>query len=107
MEEISGLQVDLDRLPEELQALAPAIRAWAIADVEERDRRLEEASTEELAELWLRVSPHLPAINAHLEQALEGERSAEAVVLAATAETALEAEQVVQRRTGSAPDAAG
>jgi hypothetical protein len=105
MEEIDGLQVDLDRLPEELRALGPTVRRWAISEEEERDARLESASTEELAELWLAVSPQLPAINAHLEQAIEGDESPEAIVLAATAETALEAAQVVERRTGSTPAA--
>ena len=105
MEEIDGLQVDLDRLPPDLQSLAPVIRQWAIADDEERDRRLEAASTEELAQFWLTVSPELPAINAYLERqtAAEGEEPAEAIALAATAEAALAAAEVVERRTGSAP----
>ncbi len=70
MEEIDGLQVDLDRLPEELRALAPTVRRWAISEEEERDARLESASTEELAELWLAVSPQLPAFFADLDDGM-------------------------------------
>jgi hypothetical protein len=104
MEEIDGLQADLDRLPPDLKELAPHIREWAIADENERDRRLEEASTEDLARFWLAVSPHLPAIHAYLEQhATEGQETGEAIALASTAEAALGASAVVERRTGSAP----
>ncbi|HEX8085559.1 MAG TPA: hypothetical protein VF529_14800 [Solirubrobacteraceae bacterium] len=99
MEEIQGLEVDLGRLPAELHELAPLIRTWSMADEEERDRRLEAASTEELAAFWLAVSPQLPAINAYLESAIEGQESNEAIVLAATAEAALEANRVIERRT--------
>ena len=103
MEQIDGRDVDLTRLPPDLQDLAPVVREWAVSDEEERDRRLEAASTEELAALWLAVSPHLPAINAYLEAAVQGPDADEAIVLAATAESAIEAEQVVERRTGQAP----
>ena len=103
MEEIDGLEVDLDRLPTELQQLAPLIRKWSIADADARDALLESASTEELAEFWLGVSPELPAINAFLEQSSEGEETNEAIVLASTAEAALEAAAFVERRTGQAP----
>ena len=100
MEQIHGLEVDLGRLPAELQELGPLIRTWAVADEEDRDRRLEAAPTEELASFWLAVSPHLPAINAYLESAIEGQESNEAIVLATTAEAALEANRVIERRTG-------
>ena len=104
MEEIDGLQVDLDRLPPDLQSLAPVIRQWATVDEDERDRRLEAASTEELAQFWLAVSPQFPAVNAYLEeQTIGADESSEAVALAATAEAALGAAQVIERRTGSAP----
>ena len=103
MEQIDGLEVDLGRLPAELQELAPMIREWSVADEEARDRRLEEGTTEELAAFWLAVSPHLPAINAYLESAIEGQESNEAIVVAATAEAALEASRVIERRTGQLP----
>ena len=103
MEQIEGREVDLTRLPPDLEELAPYVRRWAVAEEGERDRRLENASTEELAAFWLAVSPHLPAINAYLEAAIQGTESEEAVVLAATADTALEAARVVERRTGQAP----
>ncbi len=102
-EEIGGVHVDLDRLPEELRDLAPAIRRWATGDVDDREQRHEEASTDELAGYWLSVSQRFPEINAYLEQTIEGERSDEALVVSWTAEGALEAAQVVERRTGSAP----
>jgi hypothetical protein len=102
MEEIDGLQVDLGRLPAELQSLAPLIREWATLDDDARERRLESASTEDLAQFWLAISPELPAINAYLErQAAGGQESPEAVAVAATAEAALGASQVIERRTGS------
>ena len=102
-EEIGGLQVDLDRLPEDLRDLAPAIRRWATGDEDEREQRQEAGSTEELADYWLTVSQRFPEINAYLERTIEGEQSPEAVVLGWTAEGALEAAQVVERRTGTAP----
>ena len=102
-EEIGGLKVDLDRLPEELRDLAPAIRRWATGDLDEREQRHEAAATEELAGYWLTVSQRFPEINAYLEQTIEGERSDEAIVLGWTAEGALEAAQVIERRTGTAP----
>ena len=105
IEEIGGLQVDLDRLPEDLRDLAPAIRRWATPDEDEREQRLEAASTEELAAYWLELSQRFPDINAYLEGQIEGEKSAEAVALGWTAEGAFEAAQVVERRTGQAPPA--
>ena len=106
MEQIDGREVDLTRLPPDLQELAPVIRAWAIGDVEERDRRLESASTEDLASFWLAVSPHLPAINAYLEAAVQGPDADEAIVLASTADSAIEAASIIERRTGDPPTAA-
>ena len=100
--QIDGLEVDLGRLPPELQDLAPAIERWAATDPDERDQRLEQAATDDLAQFWLAVSPQLPAINAYLEEQAAGEQSNEAVVLAAMAEAALEASQVIERRTGGA-----
>ena len=105
MEQIDGREVDLTRLPPDLQELEPLIRTWAIGDEEERDRRLEAASTEELASLWLAFSPHLPAINAHLEAAVQGPDADEAIVLASAADTAIEAANVIERRTGDPPAA--
>jgi hypothetical protein len=102
-EQIGGLDVDLDRLPEELHGLAPVIRRWATGDEDEREQRQEAASTEELADYWLTVSQEFPAINAFLEGQIEGERTNEALVLGWTAEGALEAAQVIERRTGQAP----
>jgi hypothetical protein len=102
-EQIGGLQVDLERLPADLQELAPAMREWSLIDEEARDHRIEGAETEELAGLWLNVSPHLPVINTYLEGAIEGERTNEAIVVAAVAEAAFEAAKVIERRTGQAP----
>ncbi len=104
IEEIGGLQVDLDRLPEDLRDLAPAIRRWAGPDEGEREERHEAASTEELADYWLTISQRFPEINAYLEGQIEGEQSPEALALGWAAEGALEAARVIERRTGqSAP----
>jgi hypothetical protein len=102
-EEIGGLSVDLDRLPAGLRDLAPTIRQWATGDLDEREQRQEAASTEELADYWLSVSQRFPDINAYLEQTIEGERTDEALALGWTAEGALEAAQVIERRTGQSP----
>ena len=99
-EEIDGLSVDLDQLPGELSGLAPEIRRWAARDEGDRAQRIEAASTDDLAAFWLRVSQELPTINAYLETTVEGEPSAEALVLGATAESALAAAAEVERRTG-------
>ncbi len=103
MEQIDGREVDLARLPPDLEELAPFVRSWGTTDDEERDRRLEAPPAEELAGLWLAVSPHLPAINAHLEAAIQGPEPDEALLLAATADAALEAARIVERRTGQPP----
>ncbi len=105
-EEIGGLQVDLDRLPEGLRDLAPEIRRWATGDEDEREQRQEAAATEDLASYWLSVSQRFPEINAYLERQIEGGEEVEAVVLGWTAEGALEAAQVVERRTGQMPPGA-
>ena len=102
-EEIGGLQVDLDRLPDDLRDLAPTIRRWATGDEDAREQLHERASTEELADYWLTMSQRFPDINAYLDRQIEGERAAEAVVLGWAAEGALEAAGVVERRTGQAP----
>ena len=102
-EEIAGLEVDLDRLPEDLRALGPMIRRWASGDDDAREQQQEAAPTEDLADYWLSVSQSFPAISAYLEQTIESERSNEALVLGWTAEGALEAAQVIERRTGTAP----
>ncbi len=104
-EQIGGLQVDLDRLPEDLRDLGETIRRWATGDEDEREQRQEAASTEELADYWLTVSQRFPEINAYLDREIEGERSPEAVVVGWTAEGALEAAQVIERRTGQSPAA--
>jgi hypothetical protein len=98
-EEIDGVEADLGRLPAELQDLAPHVRRWATRDEEERDRRLEEAPTEELAAFWLAVSQRFPDINAYIEANAETPPP-EATVLATTAECAFEAAEVINRRTG-------
>ncbi len=102
-EDIGGLQVDLDRLPEGLRDLAPAIRKWATGDEDEREQRHEAASTEDLASYWLEVSQRFPEINGYLEQQIEGDQTAEAIALSWTADGAFEAAQVIERRTGQAP----
>ena len=102
-EEIGGLQVDLDRLPENLRDLGPAIRRWGVGDVDAREQRQEAASTEELADYWLSVSQRFPDIHAYLDEQIEGDRSPEALALGWTAEGALEAAQVIERRTGQPP----
>ncbi|HEX8123145.1 MAG TPA: hypothetical protein VF549_17975 [Solirubrobacteraceae bacterium] len=102
-EQIGGLEVDLERLPEELRELAPTIRTWASGDEDEREQRQEAAATEDLAAYWLDVSQRFPEINAYLDREIEGERSPEALVLGWTAEGALEAATVIERRTGQSP----
>jgi hypothetical protein len=106
-EEIGGVQADLARLPDELRDLEPHIRRWATGDVDDREERLEGATTEELADYWLSVSQRFPDINAYLEREIEGERPDEALVLGWTAEGALEAAGVIERRTGQAPPGMG
>ena len=104
-EEIDGLTVDLEQLPEELRDLAPEVRRWAVRDESERAQRIEAAATEDLAAFWLRVSQAFPAINAFLDERLEGEPSGESLLLGATAEAALLAAAEVERRTGQRPAA--
>ncbi|HEV2813504.1 MAG TPA: hypothetical protein VGW10_09655 [Solirubrobacteraceae bacterium] len=104
-EEIGGLQVDLARLPEQLRDLAPTIREWATGDEDERERRHEAATTDALAAYWLALSQRFPEIQAYLDEQLAAGGSNEATVLGWVAEGALEAAQVVERRTGATPTA--
>ena len=106
-EQIGGVQVDLARLPEDLRDLEPLIRRWATGDEDEREQRLEAASTDELADYWLTVSQRFPSINAYLDERIEGERPDESVVVGWTAEGALEAAGIIERRTGQAPPGHG
>jgi hypothetical protein len=107
IEEIDGLSVDLDRLPDGLSRLAPEIRRWAVRDEGERARRVDAASTEELAALWLTLSQELPAINAYLDARLGNNGpSNEALVLGAAVEGGFAAAAEVERRTGEPPQSA-
>jgi hypothetical protein len=99
-EEIDGIEVDLSRLPSDLQPLAPLIRSWAIGDDEERSARLAAASDAELQELRDAPQSHWDAINAYLDENITSDEPYEAIVLGSFSEAAMEAAYVLEERGG-------
>ena len=100
METIDGIEVDLSLLPEELRALAPMIRKYALGDDVERGERLEAASVDELRALRDAPDPHWDAINAYLDANMgqPGPKQDVALVLDSFAQAALEAEVELEER---------
>jgi hypothetical protein len=99
-EEIDGLDVDLSRLPPDLQPLAPLIRKWAVGDDEERSARLAAASDDDLKELRDAPEGHWDAINAYLDENITSDEPYEAIVLDYLSQAAMEAATVLEERGG-------
>jgi hypothetical protein len=100
-EEIDGLDVDLSRLPSDLQPLAPLIRKWAVGDDEERSARLAEASDDELQELRDAPERRWDAINTYLDENMTSDEPYEAIVLDYFSQAAMEAANLLdERRSG-------
>lgn len=97
-EEIDGTEVDLSRLPSDLQPLVPLVRQWATGDDEERSQRLASASSGELQELQKAVEPHWDSINAYLDQNITSDEPYEAIALDGFAQAAMEAASVLEER---------
>jgi hypothetical protein len=97
-EEIDGIAVDLSRLPESLQRLAPLIRQWARGDDEARSTQLHGASDDELRELRDAPEGLWDSINAYLDENIESGEPYEAIVLGSFAEAALEAAIELENR---------
>jgi hypothetical protein len=67
-EEIDGIEVNLSKLPPDLQRLVPLIRRWATSDDDERSKRLAEASDDELREVSASPSELWDSINGYLDE---------------------------------------
>jgi hypothetical protein len=67
-EEIDGFEVNLSKLPPDLQRLVPLIRRWATSDDDERSKRLAEASDDKLRELSASPSELWDSINGYLDE---------------------------------------
>ena len=98
-EVINGIEVDLDRLPEQFEPLKPSIRRWAISDDVSREEEQQAASIEELMDLWRSVQPLFDAINEYLD----ANDHEEAHLLGNLAEGAMEVAYEIERRTGLNP----
>jgi hypothetical protein len=96
---VDGIEVDLDRLPEEFDELKPLLRIWAGSDDVDRENVVSGASTEELQFLWSAVQPRFAAIDEYLD----GHDDEEAHLLGNLAEGATEAAFEIERRTGTSP----
>lgn len=93
-EEVDGIEVDLELLPDDLRPLVPLIRRYSVSDDVKRAARVDAASPEERAELERAAQPHWDAINAYLDAHIERTGTPEqdvAVVLDAFAQAAMEA----------------
>jgi hypothetical protein len=97
-EEIDGFEVDLSRLPPDLQPLVPLIRRWATGDDEERSTRLAGASDDELRELSDAPSKLWDSINGYLTEYVASDEPYEAIVLDGFAQAAMEADSELQSR---------
>ena len=97
-EEIDGIEVDLSRLPPDLQPLVPFIRQWAVGDDVERSERVAAASSEDLQRLRDAFDPHWAAINAYLDENIEGPEPYEATTLDSASQAAMEAAFELERR---------
>jgi hypothetical protein len=100
-EEIDGIEVDLSRLPPDLQPLAPLIRRWASGDDEERSKRLAGASVEELREPRDAPAGSWDFINAYLDENVTIDEPYEAIVLDYFSQAAMEAHPELQNRGAS------
>lgn len=89
----------LRELPGQFRRLIPLIRKWGISDDADRTERLERASRRQLQALVRGVSPSLVAINAYLDGFTEPIPEA-AAALGSLAETATEAELILQTSSG-------
>lgn len=94
-DEIDGVEVDLTKLPDELQALAPLMGEWALGDDVEREAKHEVASTEELQAMHDAVEPYFDPINAWLD---DHDDQPEGWALGRLAEGAMEAACEIERR---------
>lgn len=94
------MEVDLTRLPPDLQRLGPLIRQWAAGDDEERAQRLTATSTEELQRLRDAPQNLWDSINAYLDANVQGAEPYEAIVLGSFAEAAMEAAAELDDRGG-------
>jgi hypothetical protein len=97
-EEIDGIEVDLSRLPPNLQPLVPLIRRWSRGDDEERSTQLTGASDDDLRELRDAPAALWDPINAYLDENVTSEEPYEAIVLDGFAQAALEAGLELQNR---------
>ena len=97
-EEIDGIEVDLSRLPADLQPLVPFIREWSVSDDVGRYDRIEAASSEDLERLRDAFDPHWDAINAYLDENIESEEPYEATALDSASQAAMEAGFELERR---------
>ena len=96
-DEIDGVEVDLRKLPAELEPLAPLVREWSLGDDVEREAKHEAASSEELRAMYDAVAPHFDAINTWLD---DHDDEPEGWALGRLAEGALEASFELARRAG-------
>jgi hypothetical protein len=98
-EVVDGIEVDLARLPSDLQPLIPLIRKWATSDDEVRSALLTAASDEELRELRDAPTELWDLINAYLDENVASDEPYEATVLDSFAQGAMEADSELENRS--------
>lgn len=86
----------LEELPDELRILATLVCKWATGDAVAREVLIESASRSELADLISSVSPHVAAINAHLDSFGDRPLDSSAIKLGQLAEAADEAKRFLE-----------
>jgi hypothetical protein len=85
-----------DDAPENLAALWPLVLRWAESDDQRRGQLIAVAPEHDLQDLVDRLRPTFDSINAYLDRTADAER---AVPFGDLAQSALEAEQVLDGRT--------
>lgn len=87
---VDGLSFDASKLPSDLRHLAPLILKWSVGDDALRQKRVQQASEEELSILINAVVPRFNRINQHLDSLGKKPLSTEAILLGNLAELVAE-----------------
>jgi hypothetical protein len=97
--EIPEEELNLELLPAQFHPIIPTIRKWALADDSERNDLLAATPETVLRSLTDDVFPYLDAINSYLDSFRGRAPTEHAVALGRLAECAIEAKQLLDRRS--------
>lgn len=87
---------ELEQLPKRFQPLNSLLQKWATSDDEAREALIEAADRSDLLDLIAAVSPHMAAINAHLDSFGDQPLDPSAIKLSQLAEVADEVKRLLE-----------